>query len=66
MDPGTYKSIHYIGIFFLLTGFGGLIFSEKEKIKLATISHGVGLLLTPLLLSYLFRDFLGYLFRDFS
>lgn len=45
MDPGIYKYIHYLGIFFLLTGFGGLIFAEKEKLKLATISHGVGLLL---------------------
>ena len=45
MDPGIYKFIHYLGIFFLLTGLGGLIFSEKEKIKLATISHGIGLLL---------------------
>lgn len=45
MDPGIYKFIHYIGIFFLLTGLGALIFSEKDKIKLATLSHGIGLLL---------------------
>jgi hypothetical protein len=45
MDPGIYKLIHFVGIFFLLTGLGALIFSEKDKIKPATISHGVGLLL---------------------
>jgi hypothetical protein len=45
MDPDIYKFIHYVGIFFLLTGLGGLILAGKEKIKLATISHGIGLLL---------------------
>lgn len=45
MDPGIYKFIHYLGILFLLTGLGGLIFAAKDAIKLATISHGIGLLL---------------------
>jgi hypothetical protein len=45
MDPGIYKFIHYIGIFFLLSGVGGIIFAEKDKIKLPVISHGIGLLL---------------------
>ena len=45
MDPTIFKFVHYLGIFLLLVGLGGLIFAEKEKIKLATISHGIGLLL---------------------
>ena len=48
MDPAIYKLIHYLGIFFLLSGLGGLIFAEKDKIKLAGISHGIGLLLVLL------------------
>ena len=45
MDPGIYKFIHYIGIFLLLSGIGGIIFAEKDKLKLPVISHGIGLLL---------------------
>ena len=45
MDPAILKFVHYVGIFFLLAGLGGLIFGSKDKIKLATMSHGIGLLL---------------------
>ena len=48
MDPVIYKLIHYLGIFFLLSGLGGLIFAEREHLKLAVISHGIGLLLIVL------------------
>lgn len=45
MDPSLYKFIHYIGIFFLLSGLGGYLFSENGTNKLAGTSHGIGLLL---------------------
>ena len=48
MDPSIYKFIHYIGIFMVLTGLGGLLFAEDKAMKLAGISHGIGLLLVLL------------------
>ena len=45
MDPGLYKFIHYLGIFFLLAGIGGLAFADKDKLKLPSISHGMGMFL---------------------
>ncbi|NNM29713.1 MAG: hypothetical protein HKO57_09325 [Akkermansiaceae bacterium] len=48
MDPSIYKYIHYVGIFMILTGLGGLIFAETKAIKLAGMSHGIGLFLTLL------------------
>ena len=48
MDPTIYKFIHFIGIFMILSGLGGLIFAEDKALKFAGMSHGIGLFLTLL------------------
>jgi hypothetical protein len=41
----TYKLIHIIGVFALFLAFGAMLASDKTRVRWATISHGLALLL---------------------
>ncbi|HAE19681.1 MAG: hypothetical protein L7U83_02400 [Akkermansiaceae bacterium] len=48
MDPGIYKSIHFVGLIILFVGIGSLISADPKKpasFRLPAMIHGIGLLL---------------------
>lgn len=48
MDPGIYKSIHFVGLIILFVGIGSLISADPKKptsFGLPAMIHGIGLLL---------------------
>lgn len=48
MDPGIYKTIHFVGLIVLFLGIGSLITADPKKsaaFRLPAMIHGIGLVL---------------------
>lgn len=47
MDPGIYKTIHFLGMILLFTGIGSLIAADPKKagsLRVPAMLHGLGVL----------------------